>query len=130
MKQSKKKILDVIIIGMGFSGVCSAIKLLENKIDNFEIHEKSTGVGGTWNDNIYPGAACDVPSHLYCFSFEPNPNWTRRYAKQPEIKQYIEHCVEKYNINKYANFSSKVISIQLIEKSSLWLINSIMAMKF
>ena len=122
MKQSKKKILDVIIIGMGFSGVCSAIKLLENKIDNFEIHEKSTGVGGTWNDNIYPGAACDVPSHLYCFSFEPNPNWTRRYAKQPEIKQYIEHCVEKYNINKYANFSSKVISIQLIEKSSLWLI--------
>ena len=122
MKQSKKKILDAIIIGMGFSGVCSAIKLLENKIDNFEIHEKSKGVGGTWNENIYPGAACDVPSHLYCFSFEPNPNWTRRYAKQPEIKRYIEHCVEKYNINKYANFSSKVISIQLIEKSSLWLI--------
>ena len=90
-KDSKNKPLDVLIIGMGLSGVCSAIKLLEKDITNIQIHEKSNGIGGTWHDNTYPGAACDVPSHLYCFTFEPNPNWSRRYAKQGEIKKYIEH---------------------------------------
>ena len=119
-KDSKNKPLDVLIIGMGLSGVCSAIKLIEKNITNIEIHEKSHGIGGTWHDNTYPGAACDVPSHLYCFTFEPNPNWSRRYAKQGEIKKYIEHCVEKYNIGHHARYNSKVTHIHLDEQSGLW----------
>ena len=116
----KNNPLDVLIIGMGFSGICSAIKLIQNGITNIQIYEKSNGIGGTWHDNIYPGAACDVPSHLYCYSFEPNPNWSRRYAKQAEIKSYLEGCVEKYDILKYTKFSSKVVSIIFQEQSSTW----------
>ena len=69
MSGDTNKNLDVLIIGMGFSGICAAIKLVQNNITNIQIHEKSNGIGGTWHDNIYPGAACDVPSHLYCYSF-------------------------------------------------------------
>ena len=114
------KNLDVVIIGMGFSGICAAIKLIQNNITNIQIHEKSDGIGGTWHDNIYPGAACDVPSHLYCYSFEPNPNWSRRYAKQAEIKEYLENCADKYDILKYAKFSSKVVSMVYQEKEQTW----------
>ena len=119
-KNNNNKTLDVLIIGMGFSGVCSAIKLLEKNITNIEIHEKSNGIGGTWHHNKYPGAACDVPSHLYCFTFEPNPNWSHRYARQEEIKEYIENCVEKYNIGNYARYNSKVTLIHLDEQNGLW----------
>ena len=117
---SIKQPLEVLIIGMGFSGICSAIKLLENDITNIAIYEKSEGIGGTWHDNIYPGAACDVPSHLYCFSFAPNPNWSRVYAKQAEIKDYLENIVSDYNLIDYANFSNKVSRIVLNEGTGLW----------
>ena len=72
-----EEVLDVLVIGGGFSGVCAAIQLLKRGITNFRVFEKSCGIGGTWWENTYPGAACDVPSHLYCFSFELNPNWSR-----------------------------------------------------
>ena len=120
MRSKNNKNLDVLIIGMGFSGICAAIKLIQNNITNIQIHEKSNGIGGTWHDNIYPGAACDVPSHLYCYSFEPNPNWSRRYAKQPEIKEYLEYCANKYDILKYAKYSSKVVSMVYREKPQSW----------
>ena len=76
-KYPEVKDTDVLVIGVGFSGVCAGIKLLEKGITNFRIYNKSKGIGGTWWDNTYPGAVCDVPSHLYCYSFEPNPNWSR-----------------------------------------------------
>ena len=120
MSNNNNKSLDVLIIGMGFSGICAAIKLIKSNITNIQIHEKSEGIGGTWHENIYPGAACDVPSHLYCYSFEPNPNWSRRYAKQAEIKKYLENCVNKYDILKYAKFSSKVVSMVYQEKPQTW----------
>ncbi|MEM8684806.1 MAG: NAD(P)-binding protein, partial [Pseudomonadota bacterium] len=82
---SDSDVLDVAIIGAGLGGFCMAIRLRDAGITNFRIFEKSGGVGGTWYENTYPGAACDVPSHFYCFSFEPNPDWTRVYSPQPEI---------------------------------------------
>ena len=77
---------QVIILGAGMSGLCMAIKLLEAGIDDILILEKSGDVGGTWNDNTYPGACCDVASHMYSYSFYPNPDWSRAYSPQPEIK--------------------------------------------
>ena len=90
--------LRIAIVGAGPGGICMAIRLKDAGFDSFEILEKSGGVGGTWNHNRYPGCACDIPSHLYSFSFELKPDWTRPYASQPEILAYLEHCAAKYGI--------------------------------
>ena len=76
---------DQLIIGSGFAGLCAAIKLKEAGENNFLILERNDWLGGTWYDNHYPGAACDVESHLYSYSFEPNPNWSRQFSPQQEI---------------------------------------------
>ncbi|HEY3611856.1 MAG TPA: FAD-dependent oxidoreductase, partial [Pseudonocardiaceae bacterium] len=74
----------VIIVGTGFSGLGMAIQLAKSGIDDFVVLEKAQDVGGTWRDNSYPGCACDIQSHMYSFSFEQNPNWTRSFPTQPE----------------------------------------------
>ncbi|GAC1374898.1 MAG: hypothetical protein NVS3B3_10830 [Aquirhabdus sp.] len=89
---------SVIIVGAGFSGMAMAIELQKAGID-FLILEKGNEFGGTWRDNVYPGAACDVPSHMYCFSFEPY-RWSRSYAKQPEIFDYQKHVAKKITSKK------------------------------
>ncbi len=85
----EKITVDHLVIGAGFAGLCAAIKLDEAGEPDFVVIEKGADVGGTWRDNTYPGAACDVPSQLYSFSFAPNPEWTRSFSQQPEILSYI-----------------------------------------
>src|SRR3954471_18791230 len=82
--------VDIAIVGSGFSGLCIAIKLREAGIEDFVVLERGEKVGGTWWFNTYPGCGCDVPSHLYSFSFAPNPDWTRTYSRQAEIRAYLE----------------------------------------
>lgn len=91
-------LIHVLIIGAGFGGVGAAIQLRKHGIEDFRVVDKAGGIGGTWWHNTYPGAACDIASHLYCYSFEPNPNWSRKYSPQPEIRAYIEHCARKYGV--------------------------------
>jgi cation diffusion facilitator CzcD-associated flavoprotein CzcO len=98
--------VDVLIVGAGFSGICMGIKLLEAGMKNFLVIEKSDDLGGTWYDNRYPGCACDVPAHLYSFSFERNPGWTRMFAGQQEIWQYLKSCVERYGLAPYIRFNT------------------------
>src|SRR3954453_16507492 len=88
----------VVIVGAGFGGLAAAIELRRNGIEDVVILEKADGLGGTWRDNTYPGAACDVPSHLYSFSFEPKTDWSRRFPAQPEILEYLWHCARKYGV--------------------------------
>ena len=109
-----------LIIGAGFSGICTAIKLREIGIDNFIIAEKTGGISGTWHDNAYPGAACDVPSHLYSFSFAPNPNWSRRFSPSHEIKAYVEKVVKDYDIKKHIKQNTEIISATFDKKTGLW----------
>ena len=78
----------IAIIGSGFSGLCLAIQLKRAGVDSFTIFEKSHRLGGTWRDNTYPGCQCDIPSHLYSYSFALNPEWTRTYPLQPEIREW------------------------------------------
>ena len=113
-------ILDVLIVGAGFGGICAAIKLRERGIHNFRVLEKASGIGGTWWHNTYPGAACDIASHLYCYSFEPNPNWSRKFSPQPEIQAYIEHCVDKYQVRKHLQLNSTVQEFRWVENEGLW----------
>lgn len=113
-------ILNVLVIGTGFSGVCAGIELLQRGVRNFRIYDKTDGIGGTWYDNTYPGAACDVPSHFYCYSFEPNPNWSRVYSPQSEIQQYIERCVDKYQLRSHIVHGAKVLEMRLDEVAGVW----------
>jgi cation diffusion facilitator CzcD-associated flavoprotein CzcO len=78
----------IAIVGSGFSGIGMAVNLRRAGFTNFVVLERAAGLGGTWRDNDYPGAACDVPVHLYSFSFARNPDWSRRYGEQPEILDY------------------------------------------
>jgi cation diffusion facilitator CzcD-associated flavoprotein CzcO len=113
-------VLDVLILGAGFGGVCAAIKLRERGIDNIRIYEKAAGIGGTWWHNTYPGAACDIPSHLYCYSFEPNPNWSRKFSPQPEIQAYIERCTEKYDVKRHIQLNTAVEEFRFDDQRKLW----------
>ncbi len=87
--------VDHLIVGAGFAGLCAAIKLQEDGETDFLVVEKGSDVGGTWRDNTYPGAACDVPSQLYSFSFAPNPEWTQLLLPQPEIQDYIRGVAKR-----------------------------------
>ncbi|MDJ0869901.1 MAG: NAD(P)-binding protein, partial [Myxococcota bacterium] len=81
----------IAIIGSGFSGLCLGIQLSRAGFRDFAIYEKASGLGGTWRDNTYPGAACDLPSMAYCFSFEQKGDWSRKWSPQDEILDYMEH---------------------------------------
>ncbi|GJC32070.1 4-hydroxyacetophenone monooxygenase [Acinetobacter sp. KAM398] len=111
---------QVAIIGAGFGGLAMAIRLLQRNIHNFVILEKSNEVGGTWRENQYPGAACDVQSHLYSLSFAPKTDWSKRYAEAPEIFQYIQDVVQQFNLREYCQFNSEVVHTEYHEKDCAW----------
>ena len=112
--------LRVLIIGAGFAGVGLAIQLQKRGIEDFLVLEKAASVGGTWRDNHYPGAACDVPSHLYSYSFEPKTDWSRKFAPQAEIVAYIQHCVDKHQLAGKIRCNTEVASAEFEQASGLW----------
>lgn len=96
------------------------VKLREMGEDDFVLLERASDVGGTWRDNTYPGCACDVPSHLYSFSFEANPDWSRMYAPQPEIYAYLRRCAEKYDLLKHVRFNANLVGARYDEARGVW----------
>jgi len=88
----------IVIVGAGFGGIGMGIALKQAGYDDFIILDSGDDLGGTWRDNQYPGCACDVPSPLYSYSFEPNPDWSRLFAPQPEIFAYLRGCARKYGL--------------------------------
>ncbi len=115
---------SVAIIGAGFGGIGLAITLKKAGIRDLTIFEKADGVGGVWRDNTYPGAACDVPSRLYSFSFEPNPEWSRRYSPQGEILDYLERCVRKYGLHDDLRLRTEVATADFDESAGRWRIET------
>ena len=114
------RVPHIAIIGAGPGGLCMGIRLKQAGVERFEILERADGVGGTWYHNRYPGCACDVPSHLYSFSFEPKPDWSRPYAPQPEILGYLEHCAEKYGLLPHCRFGDAVRSARWDDDTAQW----------
>ncbi|MFJ6833213.1 flavin-containing monooxygenase [Streptomyces sp. NPDC091209] len=98
----------VAVIGSGFGGLGAAVRLRREGITDFVVLERAGGVGGTWRDNSYPGCACDVPSHLYSFSFAPNPAWPRTFSGQEHIRAYLEHVADVFRLRPHLRFDSEV----------------------
>ncbi|MGW3492575.1 flavin-containing monooxygenase [Streptomyces sp. NPDC001020] len=98
----------VAVIGSGFGGLGAAVRLRREGITDFVVLERADGVGGTWRDNTYPGCACDVPSHLYSFSFAPNPDWPRTFSGQEHIRAYLEHVADVYRLRPHLRFGCEV----------------------
>ncbi|MGW1254373.1 flavin-containing monooxygenase [Streptomyces sp. NPDC002513] len=98
----------VAVIGSGFGGLGAAVRLRREGITDFVVLERASGVGGTWRDNTYPGCACDVPSHLYSFSFAPNPEWPRTFSGQEHIRAYLEHVADVFGLRPHLRFDSEV----------------------
>ncbi|OYT90177.1 MAG: 4-hydroxyacetophenone monooxygenase [Burkholderiales bacterium PBB3] len=115
--------VHIAIVGAGIGGLCAAIKLREAGENSLVILDRSSEVGGTWRDNVYPGCACDVPSHLYSFSFEPNTEWTRPYPQQPEIQDYLLRVTEKYDLRRDIRFNSDVQSLRWSSDLEVWQID-------
>ena len=121
-KRAKKqiKVYTTLVIGAGFTGLGTAIKLREAGIDDFLILERADRVGGTWRDATYPGAACDIPSQLYSFSFAKNPNWSRTYSPSAEICAHIEELAERFDLVKNIRFDTEVTKLAFNKGEARW----------
>jgi cation diffusion facilitator CzcD-associated flavoprotein CzcO len=116
--------VDHLIIGAGFGGLCAAIKLAEDGEHDFVVIEKGGDVGGTWRDNTYPGAACDVPSQLYSFSFAPNPDWSMSYSPQPEIQAYLQRVARESGVLPRFVFDTTVTDASWDEEGGRWVVRT------
>ncbi|MFE2755761.1 flavin-containing monooxygenase [Actinosynnema sp. NPDC059335] len=112
--------VKVLVVGTGFSGLGMAIELKRTGERDFVVLEKADDLGGTWRDNSYPGCACDVPSHMYSFSFELNPRWSRMFARQPEIWDYLKRVADRYRLREHIRFNSKVAGARWDEDDKVW----------
>jgi len=111
---------SVAVIGTGFGGLAAAIELKRLGYDDLVVIEKADDVGGVWRENHYPGAACDVPSPFYSFSFEPNPRWPHRFSRQPAILDYMRAVADKYDVRRHVRFGTEVISAAYDDATGQW----------
>ena len=112
--------LSVAVVGSGFSGIGLAINLRKAGVEDFAVLERGDGVGGTWHYNTYPGCACDVPSNLYSFSFAPNPDWSRTYSRQPEIRAYLERVVDQFGVRPKIRLNTEVLHAAWDDDAQRW----------
>jgi cation diffusion facilitator CzcD-associated flavoprotein CzcO len=120
----RRRHVSVLIVGSGFAGLGAAIRLLKEGRDDFLVIERGSEVGGTWRDNTYPGAACDVPSHLYSYSFALNPNWSRSFSPQDEIQDYLRDVAVRYRVADKHLFNTDVQLATWDEARSRWLVDT------
>ncbi|MEV4171740.1 NAD(P)/FAD-dependent oxidoreductase [Nonomuraea sp. NPDC049709] len=114
----------IVIVGSGFAGICMAIKLKQAGYHDFVILEKAAELGGTWRDNTYPGCACDVPSHMYSYSFELNPDWSRMFSPQEEIQDYLRACAAKYGVTPHIRYGKRVVSLEYDDAARDWTVTT------
>ncbi len=119
-RKAGRAVPQVVVVGGGLSGLAMGMQLVRSGIPDFTIVEQADRVGGTWRDNTYPGSGCDVPSHLYSFSFAPKSDWTRRFAEQPEILAYIDRCVDRFDLGRHLRLGTSVHRAAFDETTGRW----------
>jgi cation diffusion facilitator CzcD-associated flavoprotein CzcO len=115
---------ELAIIGAGFSGLGAAIRAKQSGFDDFVVLDRADEVGGTWQANTYPGCACDVPSHLYSFSFAPNPDWSETYSAQPEIHAYLRRCARDFGLARHLRLGREVTAAAWDEDARRWVLDT------
>src|SRR3954453_21557608 len=115
---------SVAVVGGGFAGIGAVVMLRRAGYDDVTVFERGERVGGVWHHNTYPGAACDVPSHLYEFSFAPNPRWSRRYAPQAEIQAYLEDLARRHDVFDRIRTSTEVKGARWEAERSKWVLET------
>jgi cation diffusion facilitator CzcD-associated flavoprotein CzcO len=113
----------VLVVGAGFAGLAMAVRMKQAGIDDFVVLERGDDVGGTWRDNTYPGAACDVPSHLYSFSFAPNPRWSRAFSPQWEILNYLRDVARRYGIVPHLRLRTGATALRWDDDGRCWVVD-------
>lgn len=108
MTSDGRQQVRIAVVGAGFGGIGTAIRLKQQGYDDFLVFDRGAEVGGTWRDNTYPGCACDVPSHMYSLSFAPNPDWTRSFSGQPGIWDYLRRCVADHGLAPHLRLEHEV----------------------
>lgn len=121
---SMSNTLSVGIIGAGPGGMALGIFLKKAGFDEFTIIDREDGVGGTWRTNTYPGLACDVKSHLYSYSFDLNPNWSRLWSDQPEILEYFERCARRHQLDRHLKLETEVVAARWESDSAQWTVTT------
>ncbi len=116
----RSRILDVAIVGGGFSGLGMAIRLEQEGRRDYLVLERGDDVGGTWQFNTYPGCACDIPSHLYSFSFAPNPDWSQTYSRQAEIRDYLQRCADRFGVRAKIRVGCELTAASWDEAEGCW----------
>jgi len=116
--------VQIAIAGSGFSGLGAAIRLKQEGHEDFVILERAEDVGGTWRDNSYPGCACDVPSHLYSFSFAPNPRWSRSFSRQAEIHEYLRDVADRHDLRRHVRFGHELLEARWDGDARHWVIRT------
>ncbi|MGY0017913.1 flavin-containing monooxygenase [Streptomyces sp. cg35] len=119
MAEQEHEHVRVAVIGSGFGGLGAAVRLRREGVTDFVVLERAGAVGGTWRDNSYPGCACDVPSHLYSFSFAPNPDWPRTFSGQERIREYLEHVADTFRLRPHIRLDSEVTQLRW-DNDRLW----------
>src|SRR3954463_8566618 len=112
--------VEIAIVGSGFSGLAMSRRLRRDGVEDFVILEKASDVGGTWRDNDYPGCACDVPSHLYSYSFAGNPDWPDTFSGQGEIWAYLRDCVVRFGLEPHLRLAHSVHNAVWDEATTRW----------
>ena len=115
----------IAIVGTGFAGIGMAVALKQAGYDDFVIFERADDVGGTWRDNTYPGCACDVPSHLYSFSFAPNPEWSNTFSPQPEIWDYLRRVAKDYDVVSHVRYDHEVTGAAWDHERNVWEVETV-----
>ena len=114
----------MVIVGAGFGGVAAAIALKEQGVEDLVLLERGDSVGGVWRANTYPGLACDVPSHLYSYSFAPNPRWTRRYSPREDIQRYVEEVARRYDVTRHVRLGQEVTRAAFDDDAGRWVVET------
>ncbi|TXS55582.1 flavin-containing monooxygenase [Streptomyces sp. t39] len=120
MTEQQHEHVRVAVIGSGFGGLGAAVRLRREGITDFVVLERADSVGGTWRDNSYPGCACDVPSHLYSFSFAPNPDWPRTFSGQEHIRAYLEHVTDTFGLRPHVRLNHEVLMMRWDDDAAHW----------